>query len=177
MKLQRGQSRSSRERHERRARRKRLLEMSTCESVVVVAAAPLSHRSSLPRAGSSLSTTPKLTVASACPGLARRSLVTAPPRRGEVRRADDMLLRVFFPSASGGQKARESEREREEQRRQALSHFLDEKRKARVKRESNLSFPPAPPSSRHFFRVPLPVAGCAVPPSPRRPRRRPSAER
>jgi hypothetical protein len=39
----------------------------------------------------------KLTVGSACPGLARRSLTTV-PRRGEVRRADDMALLSFFSS-------------------------------------------------------------------------------
>lgn len=34
----------------------------------------------------------RLTVASACPGRARRSLATTPARRGEVRRADDMAF-------------------------------------------------------------------------------------
>lgn len=38
-------------------------------------------------------------------------------------------------------------------------------------------FPPALPSSRHSFRALLPVAGCAVPLLPRRPRRPASAER
>ena len=126
---------SSREGHERRG-----ISVSAALVVGVVGAtrrcliAPLSLSLSFALSPSLRQT--KLTAASACPGLARRSLVTAPPRRGEVRRALDMLCSSFFSFfESRERKVRERERARASLSLSPFSTFLlllDEKKK-RVK--------------------------------------------
>ena len=151
---------------------------------------PLPHRSSLPLSlfrSLSLTEANKTHRSVRLPGPRAQVIgdrASAARRGASSARHVVLEFFFFFPRGGGGQIIESRARKVRESERLSLSlsllHFPLAARRKKEESQIPLSLSsssPAPPSSRHSFRVLSPVAGCAVPPSPRRPRRPACAER